>query len=156
LITMKVKHSVFINLPAEEIFAYLSDLENLVDWSSVTIAVRKSSLRAIGVGATVRSTIRLLGRWLDITLEVVECEPGRYLTIKSISGVAPCLFYYQFEPVEGGGTAVSQEAVINLTGGFLGQAESVVTSVVRRQLEYDLLTLKDMLEASVATSRSAG
>src|SRR6266571_3893356 len=153
---MKVKHSVFINLPAEEIFAYLSDLENLVDWSSVTIAVRKSSLRAIGVGATVRSTIRLLGRWLDITLEIVECEPGRYLTIKSISGVAPCLFCYQFEPIENGGTNVSQEAEIHLTEEILGLAEPVVMNVVRRQLEHDLLTLRDMLEAGASTNRSAG
>lgn len=153
---MKVKQSVVINLPTEEIFAYMSDLENLVDWSSIVIAVRKISPGTMHVGAMVRSTIRFLGRWVDITFEVVEHEPGRYLTIKSICGVAPCLFCYQFEPIEGGGTIVSQEAVIHLTGGILGLDEPVVTSAVRRQLEYDLLTLKDMLEASAATSRSGG
>ena len=151
LIKMKVKHSIVINRPTEEIFAYMSELENLVDWSSVVIAARKISPGAMHVGATVRSTIRFLGRWSDITFEIVECEPSRSLTIKSIAGVAPCLFRYQFEPVEDGGSTVCQEAMIHLTGGILGLAESVVTSAVRRQLEHDLLTLKDMLEASAST-----
>ena len=155
LITMNVKQSVVINLPTEEIFAYMGDLENLVDWSSAVIAVRKSSPGAVHVGATVRSTTRFLGRWLEMTFEIVECEPSRFLSIKSIAGVVPCFFCYQFEPVEDGGTTVSLEAVIDLTGGILGPAESVVTNVVRRQIERDLLTLKDMLEASAVTNRSA-
>src|SRR6266568_1731989 len=108
------------------------------------------------VGARARSTIRFLGRWLDTTFEIVECEPSRSLTIKSISGVSPCLFYYQFEPVEDGGTTVSQEALIHLIEGTLDVADLVVTNVVRRQLTYDLLTLKDMLEARASTSQSAG
>ncbi len=69
---------------------------------------------------------------------------------------SPCLFCYQFEPVEDGGTTVSWETVIHLTESMFGLEESVVTHVVGRQLEYDLLLLKDMLEASAATHRSAG
>ncbi len=153
---MKVEHSVIINLPPEEIFAYMSDLENMVDWSSVVISARKILPGAINVGATVRGTFRLLGRWLDVSFEIVECKPNRYLTIKSISGVAPCLFYYRFDPVEDGRTAVSQEIIIHLTAGFLGLPESVVTSVIRRQIVYDLLTLKDLLEAGAVNCRNAG
>jgi uncharacterized membrane protein len=148
---MNVKQSIVINLPVEEIFAYMSDLENLVSWSSVIIAVSNLSPGTIHVGATVLSTIRFLGMRLDMTFEIIECEPGRSLTIKSIAGVAPCLFCYQFEPAEDGGTTVSQEAVIHLTGSMLGLKESVVTRAVGRQLEYDLLMLKDMLEASAVT-----
>lgn len=155
MIQMNIKQSVVINLAAEDIFAYMSNLENLVDWSSAVIMVRNISLGELHVGARVRSTIRFLGRWLDMTFEVVEYEPGRSLTIKSIAGVAPCLFCYQFEPFEDGGTTVSQEAVIQLTGS-LGLEEPVITRMVRRQMEHDLLTLKDLLEASAAVSRSAG
>jgi uncharacterized membrane protein len=152
---MKIRKSVVINLPAEEIFAYMSDLENLLDWSGSMIAIRKISPGTLQVGATVRSTIRLLGRWLDITFEIIEYEPGRYLTIKSHSGVTPCLFCYQFEPVAGGGTSVSLEAVLHFSGEMLGLSESAVTNVIRRQIEHDLLTLKDLVEASAVTGRSA-
>lgn len=155
MIQMNIKQSVVINLAAEDIFAYMSDLENQVDWSSAVIMVRNISPGVLHVGARVRSTIRFLGRWLNMTFEVVECEPGRSLTIKSIAGVAPCLFCYQFEPVEEGGTTVSQEAVIHLTGS-LGLEEPVITRMVSRQMEHDLLTLKDLLEASAAVSGSAG
>ena len=147
MITMNVKQNVFINLPAEDIFAYVSDFENLVDWSSVMIAARKISPGAIEVGATIRGTVRFLGKWLDITFEIVEYEPGRYLTIKSTSGIAPFLFCYQFEQAEDGGTAISQKAVIHLTEEVMELKASVITSAVRRQIEYDLVTLKDMLEA---------
>jgi uncharacterized membrane protein len=146
LLKMNVKQSVFIDRAAEEIFAYVSDIENLVDWSSVIISTRKISPGEIHVGATLRNTIRFLGKWLDITFEVVEYEPSRYLTLKSIAGVTPCLFSYQFEPTEDGGTMVSQGTIIHLTGAILDLTEPVVTNVVRRQLELDLLTLKDILE----------
>jgi uncharacterized membrane protein len=151
---MKVKYSVVINLPIEEIFAYVADFENLADWSGVVIAIRKKSPGAICVGTTLRSTIRFLGRWLDMVFEVIESEPNRYLTVKSISGGTPCLFCYQFDPAEDGGTNISVEAMVHFAG-IVGLAEPVVTRAIRRQLEHDLLTLKDMLEASVSTSRSA-
>ncbi len=151
---MNDRQTVVINLPAEDIFAYVSDFGNLVDWSATTIAARKISPGEMQVGATVRSTHRFLGRWMDITFEIVEYEPGRCLTIKSLSGVTPCLFSCQFEPLEVGATNLSLETIIHLAGGILGLTETVIANVVRRQLAHDLLTLKDVLEASAAPSRS--
>ena len=151
--TLRVEQSVFINLPVEEIFAYMSNLENLADWSSVVISARKISSEGMLVGTTVRCTIRILGRWLDTTYEIVECVPGRYLTYKSISGIAPSFICYQYKSVESLGTNVIVEETINFTGGFLGFAEPVITGAIRRQLSSDLLTLKDLLE-NTASIRS--
>ncbi len=156
MIKMEFKQNVVINLPPEDIFAYMSDLENLADWSSVVISARKISRESMQVGVTVRCTIRFLGRWFDTSLEVIECKPGRYLTIKSISGVAPCLIYYQLEPVEDGRTNVSLEQAIHLTGDFLGLAEPVVKGAIRRQVKHDLLTLKDILETKASIYSSTG
>ncbi len=156
MIKIKVEHSFVINLPPEEIFSHICDLENLVDWSSAVIAARKISPGTMQAGSRVRGTIRFIGRWSDISFEIVECKPGRYLTIKSIAGVAPCLFSYRFEPVEGDGTNVFLQTMIHLTGDVLGLSEPVVTSMVRRQIEHDLLTLKDMLEAGALICRSTG
>jgi len=156
LIKLKVGHSVVINLPAEEIFAYVSNFENLVEWSGAVISIRKTSPGSLDVGARMESTIRFLGRWLNMTYEIVEYEPCRHLAFKSISGVAPCFFCYQFEQVEGNRTNFSQETMIDLTGTPLGLAESVVKNAVLRQIEYDLLTLKELLEARAAICTSAG
>ena len=153
---MKVEQSVIINLPPEDIFAYMSNLEYLPDWSSVVIFARKISSEEMLIGTTIRCTIRILGRWLDTTFEIVECVPNRYLTFNSITGVAPRLICYRFEPVEGGGTNVSLEEIIYFLGGFLGLTEPVVISVTRRQIAHDLLTLKDLLEAEASIRSSAG
>jgi uncharacterized membrane protein len=149
---MNDRQTVVINLPAEDIFTYVSDFGNLADWSGSTIAGRKISPGEMQVGAAVRCTHRFLGRWMEMTFEVVEYEPGRCLTIKSLAGVTPCLFSYQFEPLEDGATRVSLETVIHLTGAILGLTDSVVAKMIRRQLGHDLLTLKDLLEASAAPS----
>jgi len=153
---MKVEHSVFINLPAEEIFAYISNLENLADWSGVVISARKVSSEEMLVGTRVRCTIRILGRWFDTSYEIVECVPGRYLTVKSITSVAPTLTCYRFEPVKGGGTNVSVEEIIHFTGGFLGFTETVITRAINRQVANDLLTLKDLLESTASICGSTG
>jgi Polyketide cyclase / dehydrase and lipid transport len=150
LITVQVKQSLFINLSAEKIFTYLSTLENLMDWSSVVSMVKNKSSEVLQVGTTLQSTIRFLGNWYDITFEVIEHEPCYSLTIKSIAGIAPCLFWYYLEPASGGGTTISQEAVVDLIEDFSEQAEQLITSALRRQLEHDLLTLKDILEVREA------
>ena len=151
--TMKVEHNVFINLPVEEIFLYMSNLENLTDWSGVVISARKISSEAMLVGTTIRCTIRILGRWFDTTYVIVECVPDRYLTFKSISSVSPCLICYQFEPVESLGTKVIVEETIDFTGG-LGFAEPVIKGAIRRQLSSDLLALKDLLEATTTINKN--
>jgi uncharacterized membrane protein len=152
VVEIKVQKSVFINLSAEEIFMYICDLENMVDWSSATVSIRKTSPGEVSAGATVRATFRFLGRWLNVVFEVVEYRPCRCLTFKSIAGSPPSLFRYQFEPVEGGGTTASEEAVVQIVSGVVDQASPVIASAVARQIEYDLQTLKEILEAGIAFS----
>lgn len=143
---MKVAQNVIIDLPAGEIFAYVAEFENLADWSGTVIAVRKTPSGAMHVGTTVLITIRFLGKWVQSTYEVVECEPGHHITLKSIAGIAPCVFSFLFEPLEDGRTRLSFEAVIQ-KGAYLGLAEQTAASATRRQIEHDLLTLKEILEA---------
>ena len=126
----------------------MSNLENLVDWSGIVISARKISSDDIVVGTSVRCSIRILGRWFETMYEIVECVPHSYVTFKSISSFAPNLICYKFEPVADIGTNVTIEENINFTIGFLGYSEPVTKNIVRRQLVNDLLTLKDILEAT--------
>ncbi len=150
MIEIQARQSVVINLPAEDIFASLCDLEKMAGWSSALISSKQTTPDALGAGTIVESTIRFLGNWLEILFEIVEYEPNRCLTFKSISGCVPCLFCYQLEPVASGGTKLSEEAMIELIEEPGELMEPVITSALRRQLEYDLLTLKDVLEARAA------
>ncbi len=150
-----MKQAVVINLPTEDIFDYMSNLENMMHWSSAFISIQSTSPGITGVGATAKSTLRFLGNWSNISMELVECEPERFLTIKSTTAIAPFLFHYQFERLENGGTTIGQDATISLLNGLNGMTEQVVTNAIRRDIERDLLTLKDMLETSASTYSSA-
>ena len=46
--------SIVINRPLEEVFAYLSDLENNMNWRAGMIEAKKTSAGPIGVGTTYR------------------------------------------------------------------------------------------------------
>lgn len=142
-----MEQSVIIHRPAEDIFAYITDGENMLDWSSVVIAVRTAPSGPMQGGTRLRITTRFLGRWMEAIYEVIECQPGFHLTLKSTTGIAPCVFSYQFDATEGG-TIVSLETMVplHLIRGVLGLSESVVEKVLRRQIKHDLLTLKDVLD----------
>ena len=140
-----LKHSIVINVPIKSIFAYMSKLENLSDWSSIVISIHATS-SVEGLGASASSTIRFLGQRTAMTFMLVECQPYRLLTIKSTSGVTPCLFHYQFERLEDGGTSIAQDAIISLIGGLGNVPEQKIINALQRDAEYALLTLKDTLE----------
>jgi len=143
-----MKQSVIIHRPAEDIFTYLTEGEHLVDWSSVVIAVRADPWGPLQGGSRLRITTRFLGRWMETTYEVIECQSGSRLTFKGTTGILPCVFSYQFEATRRG-TTVSLEVImpLHLQGGMLGLSEALVETIVKRQLQHDLLTLKDVLEA---------
>jgi hypothetical protein len=126
----------------------MTDGEHMVDWSSVVLAVRTAPSGPIQGGSRLRITTRFLGRWMETTYEVVECQSASHLTFESTTGIIPCVFSYQFDATEAG-TIVSLEAMMSLylQGGMLGLTEAVVENIVKRQIQHDLLTLKDVLEA---------
>ncbi len=147
--TLKVEHAVFINLPVEETFAYMSNLENEANWSGFVISARKISSGETLVGTAVQCTIRIFGRQFDTAYEIVECKPNRYFSFKSIMGFASSFTYIQFEPLDSG-TNVLVEIMLHFVGGYLGFDETLVANAISRQIASDLQTLKDLLEITAS------
>jgi uncharacterized protein YndB with AHSA1/START domain len=143
-----MEQSVIIHRPAGDIFTYLTESEHLMDWSSVVLAVRVAPSGPIQGGSRLRITTRFMGRWMETSYEVVECQPHSHLTFKGTTGIDPCVFSFQLDATEGG-TSVSLESLVSLylQAGMLGLPEAVVESIVKRQIQHDLLALKDVLEA---------
>ena len=142
---MKVQHAICVNLPVEEVFAYMSNLEKLADWSGFVLSSRKISKGEMLAGTIIQCTIRILGTRFDTAYEIVECKPNCYFSYKSIMGIASSFTYIRCEPVEGG-TQVLVEIDIRFTGGYLGHDETLVTNAISHQIANDLQTLKDLLE----------
>ena len=150
-----IKQNIVINKPIEDLFAYMSNLGNLLQWSSVIFSIQDSSSEVTGVGAKAKSTIRFLGKWTEMTFVVVECQANRFLTIKSTSGITPCLFHYQFECLGNRGTRIVQEIEMSLIKGLGDEAEQIVINAMHRDAKHDLLNLKDTLETRAALDSNA-
>ncbi len=142
---MKIQHAICINLPIEKVFTYMSNLENLADWSGFILSSRKISSGEMPGGTIIQCTIRIFGTQLDTAYEIIEYKPNRYFSYKSIMGIASSFTYTRFEPDECG-TQVLVEVDIHFTGGYLGYDENLVTNAISQQTEIDLHTLKDILE----------
>jgi uncharacterized protein YndB with AHSA1/START domain len=77
-----------IAAPPAEVFAYLSDLDNLSEWQMGITSARRTSEGEMGVGATALVARELMGQVIEATLTVTEYEPPRRIAIGSeVSGV---------------------------------------------------------------------
>ena len=137
--------SVVIDRPIEEVFAFATEPENEPLWQSTSLETEQTSGGPVGVGTTFRNTSKFLGRRIDSTYEVTENEPPRRQCVRVTSGPIPGSGCYLFEPAEGG-TRFTQRFEAEI-GGFFKLAEPLVGRAVRRQMDVDMATLKDLLEA---------
>ena len=142
--------SVVIERPVEEVFAFATDPENEPLWQSTSLETEQTSGGPVGVGATFRNTSKFLGRRIETTYEVTENEPPRRQCLRVTSGPIPGSGCYLLEPAEGG-TRFTQRFEAEI-GGFFRLAEPLVGRAIRRQMEADMATLKDLLEAGETAS----
>jgi uncharacterized protein YndB with AHSA1/START domain len=141
----RIEINLVINRPVEEVFAFVSNSENLPRWRSTSLEVKKTSEGPIGVGSTFRGRFTFLGRQFDGNVVVTAHEVNRVFVSKIAEGPFPLETGYTLEPVENG-THVAF-VVEGAPGGFFKFAEPLVVSMARRAYEADLHNLKDMLEA---------
>lgn len=142
---LKAEHSVTIERPVEEVWAYINDPRNDIEWQSMIMEAVQVSEGPIGVGTVERITAKVLGRRFDTTFEVTEYEPNRRSRIKTTSGPVPFTGTYEVERADGG-TRFTW-AMEGEPGGFFKVAEPLVARVISRQVRADMETLKDLLEA---------
>jgi len=142
----RAEASVVIKRPAAAVFAFLTDLDKGTQWQASVMEASKTSEGPVGVGATGREVRRIMGRQMESTFEVTEFEPDRKISFKSTSGPIAMQGRYTLEPAVGG-TRLSIVVDGELDGVFK-LAEPMVVQSVKRQLDADFGTLKDLLEAS--------
>ena len=142
---VEVEVSAVINRPVEEVFAFVTRIENWNQWDTQLAEVKKTSEGPVGVGTTWQEVRHFMGRRMESTNEITEYEPNRKLSFKSTSGPFPVEGGYTFESVEGG-TKFTVKGQAE-TGGFFKLADPIVRRAVKGQLETINANLKELLEA---------
>ena len=143
---IRIEAGVTINRPVAEVFRFLQDNQNALQWQSGLLEARVTN-DVIGVGRTWVDVVQFLGRRIEVASELVEYEPDRALGFKSTSGPIPLEGRYSLEP-DGDGTKLTF-TMQGEPGGFFKLAEPIVARSTQRQWETNLANLKDLLGATV-------
>ena len=137
--------SIVINQPIEEVFGFLTNLENDLKWRSEWVNAKNTSGGPLSVGATFRLSSELLGRQIPTVYEVIGYEPNRIAAWKTVSGPLPLTFRRSFERVEGGTRfTIRYETELR---GFFKLVMSLLAGTVKRQHEGDLRKVRELMEA---------
>jgi uncharacterized membrane protein len=149
---MRVKESVIIHRPVEDVFGFLEVRSNDAAWmASVLESQWLNSTTAdpdtpIELGRRGRMIMKLPGRRAEFIDEVTEYEPGRRIAHRTISGPIPLETACICEPA-GDSCRATVVGATKLPGGVVGQlAAPLVAGVIRRGFRADLARLKKLLE----------
>src|SRR6516164_271232 len=83
---MVIKHSVEINRPAAEVFAYLDQLDRHREWQSTIVSTTVETDGPTRVGTRVAERRKVPGGARDFPYEITEHEPPRKASFRGTSG----------------------------------------------------------------------
>lgn len=96
-----VRMGVTIARPVEDVFAVLSDVENVPRWSSNTVEEKLITPGPLRVGSRRRAVIRTVGgRTMVNEAEMVELEPNRRMVVELVDPPIPTRIDIGFASVD--------------------------------------------------------
>jgi len=142
-----IEESIVIARPAMEVFEFLTEPEKIPLYSSNMVEYEQVSGGPRDVGGVARGTVRVAGRRLTFTTEVVEVEPGRLAKSRSADASIPFRLELRFDEVAEG-TRVTWHQETDELGGFFGKlGDAVVVKLYARDVKSNLANAKTLLEA---------
>ena len=101
---MRYELAVEIARPPADVYAFLADPTRLAEWQSDVQEVRDATGGPLTPGATFTEVRAFLGKRVESTLEAVVAEPGRELTLETVSGPVRVSIQHLLEPKDDGTT----------------------------------------------------
>jgi ligand-binding SRPBCC domain-containing protein len=142
-----IQEGIVIDRPQETVFDYSSDPSNVPRYSPSIVRYEQLDTGPLGLGSRIDGSIKVAGKRLDFVYEIVEFDPPRRFSGKTLESPIPFRITIWSDPFDGG-TLLEWLTETDLFGGFFGKlAEPVVVGIYTRQLRADLERLKRMIEA---------
>ena len=108
------ENTVMISRPIEEVFAFLSDFENVPKWNYAIVETHKVSEGPVGVG-TIYQQVRSVPSRSKERFEVTAYNPPRQLEIRGQLGPFPSRLAYALAAVPEG-TRITNAVELELRG----------------------------------------
>ena len=144
----KIEVTETIERPIAEVWAYIEDPRNELDWQSAAREREPLDDSQTGTGTRFRGVDGFLGRKLTFVWEVTEHEPEVCLVVRAVEGPMEAEFGFELTPVDGGTKVTYRGEAESGFGGLFGRLlDPVVTGIFQRESQTDLAKLKAILEA---------
>lgn len=131
--------------PADEVFAFLSNIGNLPRWQSGVVRAEQTSPGPIGVGSTARVERRLLGQQLDADLRVTAFEPPRHIVLETESSGVSLQASLTIDPTGERSCHVTFGMAMDVTGFFMKAVEPMIAQAAEGDIEESLQRLQQVL-----------
>ena len=137
---LEFKNTIRIDRPIEEVFAFLSDFENIPKWNYYVLEVRQLSESPIGIGTTYHQVRKTDEQDFHIT----EFEANRTVAVKTLPQSSPS-FERRFTLYEEGNTTRIRDEW-NLDTGRPVVLEKLAGGRVKSAVAENLAKLQELLE----------
>jgi uncharacterized membrane protein len=146
---MHLEQTVRINRPAAEVFEFLLDVGNYPRFAGRIKALRGLDDGPLAEGRRFIETSTILGRTVDLTVEVITCERDRELGFKTVSGLVPVTRRFRLD-VAGAAETDLTCSVDAEPGKGMRLMMPMVERTAREQIATTLERLKAVLEEESA------
>lgn len=138
--------AITINRPIDEVWDYVSDIRNDVEWFTGVKAVRTLSAVEHGVGAELEVDTHLLGWRFTTRLRITDFVPPGRMTLLSARSLIHYSATYRLEPAnEGTGTTFMLDALV-IAGGYYRLLGPAFVPLLRKAVQRRFTVLKQVLE----------
>jgi carbon monoxide dehydrogenase subunit G len=140
--------SEMIHRPIEEVFSYLSNLENAPNLLPFVVDMEKLSNGPVGNGSRFLETRLVRRRRIQAEVQITEFQCPSAFTSKSISNGVEILYHYTFSEIEEG-TQVEMEAEVKTAGLLSFLTKKQLVKIIKNEDGGQLQKLKEVLETEV-------
>ncbi len=137
---LEFENTIRIDRPVDEVFAFLSDFENIPKWNYYVLEVRQLSDSPIGVGTTYHQ----LRKTDEQDFRIIEFEPNHTVAVKTLPQSSPRL-EMRFTLYEEGNTTRVRDQW-KLDTGRPTILERLAGGRVKSAVAENLTKLKELLE----------
>jgi len=137
---LEFENTIAIARPIDEVFAFLSDFENIPKWNYYVLEVRQLSESPIGIGTTYHQ----LRKSDQQDLRIIEFEPNNTVAVKTVPQSSPS-FERRFTLYEEGDTTRIRDQW-KLDTGRPALLERLARGRVKSAVSENLSKLKELLQ----------
>ena len=148
-----IKHSIEINCPAEEVFAYLDQVDRHNEWQGQLVSTTIKTDGPMRVGTRVVERRNVPGGTRDFPYEITEHDPPRKASFRGTAGLLRPVGSYTVDPTGESSSRMNLE--LDLEGHGIGKLFAILARrQAAKQVPVDLEKFKELLESAVTPAAS--